>query len=615
MPTTRRATRPSSNGDTPLVASITAVTGRSVELGEGQNRPWQTIAWDYWGRLPELHFPTTQLARLLTRMDWNVTVDQRTLERTDDDTPDEVDEFLDAVTDGVGRVEAIRLLALNLLVPAECWYVQEGDAGWNVVSILDPRLRDIRDREDWIRLHVKLVDPRDRRYALGPFHSILGPAEELLTLEALSRAQSRSRIAQAGILFRPQSAQFPSDNPDDPDSGDSFADDLMAAMTAPIRDEHDASALVPLDLEVPDDSIEKFRHLTFDRPYDDHLHERIEQVVKRIAVGLDIPAEVLLGTSELNHWSAWLIDEQMGKNHAVPLADRVGEVLASAAEQLLDPDRPEGWITVEPDPAELFAKRSTVQDAFRAIDRGVVGLDYARDAIGAKPEDAPTADDLDVIMMLRGRNAPDAAGSTEGSAEDDAGPDVEPAADQGPPDEQGSPVAAALPTAGASEAELRRFGDDLADIDHTLRANLIGAMAIAVANARRRVGAKIRTAIRTTPEHDGLEDVDNGDLAAALGSRAFELVDVEETVRDTFLVELAGWWRAEVEGARRRLASVAGIDTSTVVWVEQQDASVGVLVDRLVEWTVSQVTRRGGEMHAVPAGLARDVVAVAGGSP
>jgi hypothetical protein len=605
-----------------FVASIIRAKGKSIELGRHQHRRWQKEAWEYWGRLGELMYPTTQLARLITQMQWRVVVDGRELARTDDDAPDAVDLFLGEITEGAGLTEVLRLLALNIQVAGECWYVNRAEDDkndWDVYSIIDPRLDGLRDMEDWNRIHVKIVDPRNRDHAISAFSSVVGPAEELLTLEALSRAQSRSRISQAGVFLVPAEAQFPEED-DDGNPIDPLGDDLEEAMTAPIADEHHPSALVPITYQVPMETIEHFKHLVFDRPYDDKLHDRIDRVIRRIATGLDIPGEVLLGLGDVNHWGQWLLDENTKSSHALPLAARVGEVLAEAAEDFLDPDKPEGWIEISPDAADLFAKRSTVQDAFRGWDRAAVGPAYVRDAMGAEEGDAPTDEDLELLMALRGSS--EAGVSTVTEEDGGTGPEVQPEPEQeGPPAEEGSPIAAAA--AAPSEQDLETFGDSLALFDMALRETLRGAMDMGVRQARSRVGAKIRTALRHDPSLALINGVDNTDVAATLKARAFQLIDVDATVRATLSRDLTAFWRRETAAARSRLSertagSLSGrghIQARSSAWDEAAERSVVVLVDGLTAWAVAQVPRLELDMEAVPMSLARRVVAVAGGSP
>ena len=590
-----------------LVGSVRRHEGRTVDIGEMRGATWQPRAWDYWGMLGELHYPTSQLARHITRLDWDVEINGRALDADSElGSKPETDQFFDLVADGIGRIEAARLLALNFQVAGEGWYVWRGEErGWTVMSVVDPELRGTLQNQEFTRIQFKVTDPRDQRYAESAFMSVVGPAEELLTLEALSRAQSRARISQAGIFLRPKEVQFDEDS-------DPFGADLEEAMTAPIADERSPSALMPLDVEVPADMIEKFRHIVFERPYDENLPERVERATRRIAIALDIPPELLLGVADLNHWTAWLTQEDTHRSHVEPLAFRVAEVFEVAGEYYL----PGSTVRVRPNATALLARRSSIRDAMDATRLGAVGLRYVRDAIGASDEDAPTAEDLELIMMLRGaqrEREPVAAQpvesgppDTEGSPLDDA--DVP--AEEGAPAEP-APVAAALPS---TEDELEQMGEALAELDQQLRDTLYGALDVAAISSRRRLGAKVRTAVRGTAEHELIRDTDNTNVTAVLTvARCEQLVDLEDALRSGF-ADLEAMWRRLLARARRRLQRITGVPMDDPRWLDAEDRSVVFLLDGMVEWTVDQLDRTVAEMTDAPQDLARETLARAGGS-
>jgi hypothetical protein len=593
-----------------LTASVTVHDGPRTSLGAAaRTKSWQRTAWDFWGRLGELHYPTSQIARLMTRVQWDVTVDGQKLERDPDRSDDQTDVFLSRVTEPLDLSEVVREIALNFQVAGEVWYCHRGgdarsDGGWRVLSVVDPELQKIRDNSNALKLRGIIADPRDRRHADSPFQAILGPAEELLTLEALSRSQSRSRMSQAGILLRPSEAQFPTHNPDGSPAS-TFGEDLQRAMTAPIRDEYDPSALVPLDLEVPGDQVQNFRHLTFERSYDENLQERIERAIGRIAVGLDIPAELLLGIADVNHWNAWLVQEDTYRGHTEPLAYRVGDVLASAAEAL-ELGR---QVTITPDPTDLLARRSSVRDAMDAAKIGAVGLKYLRDVIGASEEDAPSDEELRIIRSASGA-------SREPNVEERPGP----------PGEAGIPSSAstsAVTAQGpaeeeelAGDREMEGMGRALSRLDADLRSQLIGAVERAMDDAMRRLGAKLRTALRNGDGQGEIEGVDNVRVPLTLGERSFTIVDVEGVLREN-LSSLGDWWSGKLDDARGQLEEITGIPLEdAAAWIDARDRSVSMLVDELVRWGVEDV--RAGKQapsdRLTLTELARKVVATAGGS-
>lgn len=671
-------------GDTGLTASITVFEGR-IELGTRglMTREWQTLAWEYWGRLGEFMDPTEQQSNLITRLKWRVVVDGQELQRDDEsEEPDEVDGYLAQVTEGLGPAQAIKLLTLNVQVPGECWYVYRGPVnleapegvrrrqGWNCYAITEPRLRELLEQrgDGFLNLRVKVDDPRDQDFAISRFSAAIDPGEELLVLRAVSRAQGRSRLAQAGILFRPSEAQFPLKDPDDPSKGDTFGDDLELAMTAPIADERSPSALVPLDIEVKGDLIEKFKHMAFERPLDEKLPEKIDAAIEAIAIALDIPADLLKGITDANHWTAWLLQEDNYRAHVEPLAVFVGEVLAKAGVKLGIGE----VIEVTPDPSRLLAKRSTVADAFAAARTGAVGLAYVREAIGASDEDAPTVEEMKIMLAFqRGGQSligeilgidiasPEAVPVDTSGEEDDDLPVDDPARrgppEDGPPDEspddvpsdtRGKPVrrttrrkeatpkprfasgnglnrrlldaltAASVDPATATNEQLDRFGRDLAQFDLDLVHELLGAMAMQIDAARSRVGAKIVTAVRTTTPglRAKIQDVPNSDVAAKLGlDTAYRLIDLPGTIASS-LEPLGDWWDRRLRDARKSLAKLAGIDTSVARWAEQGQRSRAELLADLARWVEAYVAHSDAELPKTPTEIARNAVAVAGGS-
>lgn len=614
-----------------FTASVTVHDGPAVRLGSVHTRQWQHTAWDFWGRLGELHYPTSQIARLVGKLKWRVFVDGRELNR-DPDSFDETDQFLERVTEPMEPSEAIRLIALNYQVAGELWYINQGqDDGWIVASITEPDLRQMRENEQFLKLRAMVRDPRDRRFADSPFQAVIGPAEELLTLEALSRSQSRSRLSQAGILLRPNEAEWPETNPDG-SPANSFGEDLERAMTAPIHNEYDPSALVPMDVEVPGETIDQFRHMTFGREYDDKLHERIERATSRIAVGLDIPAELLLGIADLNHWNAWLVQEETYTSHTEPLANQVAELLAEAGQAIgIGRD-----IEVRPDPTDLLARRSTVRDAFDAARLGAVGLPFVREAIGATEEDKPTDEDLAIMQGQQTGGGGQPAPPNEGG-----GLSPERAGDRpGPPAEEGTPVAAVVEGNGQSElpalgnghkprrpliastrgatdpdADLEEMGRLMRELDASLRDRLVGAIEMALDNGLRKVGAKVRTSIRNTGEHDQIADVENRRVPIVMATRTFELVDVEGSLRDSF-GDVVDWWAGLVDDAREKLADITGVDTESSEWEDAKERSVEFLRETLVEWASADIQRgeRSPNERLTIADMAREAVAYAGGS-
>lgn len=363
-------------------------TGGAVDIGAGVRvQGWQTRAWALWDCVGELAEPTSNIARLVSRR-----VNFRQIDPVEVSTEDTEARLQQSLGD-MPLQQFVNLITLNIQVTGEVWIFQTM-TGWEVRSVADPNLKQRIDDAKAAGHEYKRFwnpHPADPGLAVSSFKGALEPAEELTTLSALSRAQSRSRIAQAGILMVPSEQNF--------EGGDPFGAGLTQTMTTAIKDVNSPAALAPITIKMNGDLIEKVRHLTFDRPFDDEVPAKITQAIHRIALALDIPAEMLEGYKQLSHWTAWAVQEDTYKGTIAPLAEWSAEILAWVHEVMT------GVATVlELDPTDLLARRSSVDDAINGAKIGAVGLAYVRSVLGASELDGPTPADLEIMRELFGKN-------------------------------------------------------------------------------------------------------------------------------------------------------------------------------------------------------------------
>ena len=529
------------------VGNVYIPSSGSVPVGSTrQVKPvaWQYDAWRYWHILGEVRFPTEHLARQVARLIWDITIDGTQVDE------EEAAALMDEATQGLGTAEASRLLGLNLQVGGEGWYIEEKPGVFAVYSIVT---RDLEKKVQAARsggrlaLRVYFPDPVDPTKAESGVQTALIPAEELVTLTALSRAQSRSRIAQAGLLLVDSSLEFA-------DESDPFGADLEKAMEAAIADVTSPAAMVPIKVEVdpgPEGKVEDLvHHMTFDRPYDNKVHEKVERATNRIALSLDVPAELLKGNGEANHWTAWLTALETYTSHLEPLALPIGELYAHVLEQLLERAGRRVAVKATPNPSKILAKRSTIRDALDAAKIGAVGLKYVRDAIGAKDEDAPTEEDMAILRLVPRE------------------PGREPLVDETPGEAQPS-------GADPVSASLNGKADPIR-----------GAAAVATTTARAKVGAKLRAAVMSdTILRDKIDGIPNEDVVFILGAElAADRVDVNQAVTDG-LAAFRTWWTSAMPGAAKPTVAA----TLLGCWVADTLAEPTNTLD-IPEWLVEEVT-------------------------
>lgn len=129
-----------------------------------------------------------------------------------------------------------------------------------------------------------------------------------------------SRLASNGILIIPQEATFPV-NPAFKDAADPFVAELIDIASKAIKNPGSASAAIPIPIKVPAELVDKFIHLTFAAAFDQGILDARDRAIRRLAVTMEQPEEVLTGVQNVNHWTAWQIDESGIKIHIAPMAE------------------------------------------------------------------------------------------------------------------------------------------------------------------------------------------------------------------------------------------------------------------------------------------------------
>lgn len=267
--------------------------------------------------------------------------------------------------------------------------------------------------EDIFLIRVWRSHPRRWWEADSPTRSSLPVMRQLVGLTMRTGAEIDSRLAGAGILVMPTSAAralkvamgLPEDSEEDP-----FTEALIEAMITPIRDRSSASAVVPLVATIPDEAAELVRHLTFASPLDEHAAERVEEALRRIALGLDAPPETLLGTSSMNHWGAWLVQDDVVSTHLEPPLALICDALTTQylwpvlLEQGMNPAQVREHV-IWYDVSHLVVRPTASADALTLHDRGVISDAAVRSATGFDDADAPMGEGekslpIEVVMAL-----------------------------------------------------------------------------------------------------------------------------------------------------------------------------------------------------------------------
>lgn len=414
---------------------------------------WQADAWDFFDRIGELRFGATWIANALSRV--NLVAAAPPTNPGDEPTPITPDgeftacqrraaEIVAGIAGGTGgQGQLMFAFAVHLTIAGVAYLVVEPNLAdptsdhyesWLVLSSDEVK----KSGDDWLiaagprswrPLHPNAVvvrcwtqHPRRSWEPDAPTHAVLGVLREIDLLQQHIHASAQSRLAGAGILALPSEAVFPpgqGPQSTDPDIAaaaqngtppeDTFVDTLVEAMTVPIADRASAAAVVPLVVKVPGEYVDKIKHISFATPFDDRVLDLMNNAVRRLSLGLDIPPEILTGTSAMNHWGAWQVQETAITLHIEPKSEVVCHALTEGflrpalEAEGHNPDEAIVWY----DTTDLRTRPDRSSGAIEAYDRQELSGAALLRELGLSVDDAPDRDEKrERILLAVAKGAP-----------------------------------------------------------------------------------------------------------------------------------------------------------------------------------------------------------------
>jgi hypothetical protein len=535
-------------------------------------QPWQEDAWAYRDAIGELRYATTFLGNSCRKI---MLVPSAYVEGELDPLPlSEIEDCPDnvraAANDALRRLSSGGPLALsglqrdvaeNFEVAGECFLVgwppmtmlpgsDNADEVWEIRSVSEIVGNNNGDLELKIDggsaepipngVFVQRLwypHPRRKSIADSPFAAMLDICEELLILSRDIRASGRSRLANSGLLLIPDKltvvkSSMISDANDS--EQDEFMSELIAAGMAAIQDEGSASAIFPILIRGPMDALAAVRQVQIARPESQKAQDRLE-LLTRMATTLDLPAEVLTGKGDLNHWTAWSVSEDTFNDHIEPLVMVIDDALTAGYMRIAlrsTPGLAPEWVNrvvLWHDATRLVRHPDRSQDALQAYDRYALSDAALRDTMGFSDTDAPDETELLSRVVLKQSKLdptivaqiikrmdstiditqvkPDSKQVDETSGEQAGEPSLDIGPIEGPP--QGGqptqeppstapPLVAAVKKIGPTEASIRKGNQQLAKIERELNDKLSTSTNAAMSRALEKAGARIRTTVGRT---------------------------------------------------------------------------------------------------------------------
>lgn len=468
-----------------LTAAAAPVTSPRTELIRNTDG-WQEEAWGYHETLGEFRYAVDWESKRLSRVRlYAAKLEPGADEPVRADAGTAVD-LMTSMAGGVaGQAAIMNGLGTQLSVPGEGYIIVENVNGveqWSVRSNDEVRAArggyEVADENavnggtNWRPLAANSLNPlrvwrpnkRWHHIADSPARAARQTMRELELVNRHIVAQYLSRLASAGVVMFPDEVTFPV-REEFADAPDPFMAEWIEIASEAIRTPGTAAGIVPLPLKLPGEWIDKVKHLDFTLKIDEKIIEKRDSAIKRLASQLNVPAEVLLGMSDLNHWNAWISDENSLKVDVAPDAELICQAFTTGYLQpRLKASGVEDWASwvVWYDMSELTLRPDRSGDAFQAYDRLEINGAALRRETGFDEADKPSNEELkEQALKVIIKTLPSGAGSAlstligdqvsitpvaavaPGQAPPpDATPDP-PAEDRSPPDETAAREAAA----------------------------------------------------------------------------------------------------------------------------------------------------------------------------
>lgn len=422
--------------DTISIERATAVTASAsrvrvddrleVERIRRAEQPWQSEAADYAKHLGEVRFAYSYASDVISRMRLFPAV-----QPVPDEDPFPADDETSPVPAPIaaqaranlanlksrqgGQAELVRRGAWQLGTTGECYLTGESDdAGddWRVRSIFEMR----PGPSGWFEIHSGLgdspqalpaeamvarlwqPDPDYGQLADSSLRGVLASCRLLNVLDRGLNAQGLSRIG-AGILAVPNEL-FTLQNGTDGKTMTltGLADDLMDAMVTPTSDDGHPGSVTPMLVSGAADKLEQLRHIDLGRQFDEKTVEIIEKQIRRIAQGLPVPAEVVTGYADLNHWTGWLVSEEALKQIEPLVVTLCWALTVGYLRPSLEAAGvPAEWVSrlmVWYDPTPVVSRADMGKTATTGLEQFALSAKAWREHNNFSEDDAPTDDEV-----------------------------------------------------------------------------------------------------------------------------------------------------------------------------------------------------------------------------
>ncbi len=375
---------------------------------------WQRLAWDFYDTNEQLHNAVDYVGNACSLVRIYVAhVDENGV-RQDEVTGDpQIAALADTLFGGpAAKAEILRTLAESLTVAGECYLIgmsarpawgdkwmvlapsevrKQGKVVWiNVGHAVREQLNPSRD----IIVRVHTPHPRRPLLADSPVRALLDTLHRMREIQLYKRSQFNSRIANAVVLPVPESLAVPKGD-DESASVDDIYQQLYEVMTSNLEGKGTAAQIAPILWPMPLAELEAMKGIQpikFESVLSEVLSDMESKEMEKLAIGINVPIEIQLGSKEMNHWGVWFAGEEFIVKSVMPIMGRLVDAVTTAYLQPAlkalgkDPNRYTYWYDVAP----LASSANQAVDTLNLYEKGVVSAETVRRAFNYRETDAPT---------------------------------------------------------------------------------------------------------------------------------------------------------------------------------------------------------------------------------
>ena len=470
------------------------------------SQPWQLQALFHYDIIPELHFASHFIARMLSRVRYfpaTLGEDGKVTEITSGAPVEILNQIQDP---GGGRSQLQYRYGLLQFVTGEgvlfgtkpseekseewrfLWKDEIKDLDGGLVERIKQDKTSYEPRQVGVGYRMWTPHPRHSDLADSPVRAVMEICEELLILTASVRATAVSRITN-GMMVLPSELSPNMLDPlgaEDPENN-IFMQDYMEHIANQIENPGSAEARVPFTLEGAYEYVDRARWFPTHDAQNDYLERELrKEAIHRMALGLDMPPEALLGMTDANHWTAKQVMHDMWRSHGVPKSEQFADDLSEAyLRPALEEEGYAGFneVVIGQDDSMVVISPDRTEDADQAADRGQINDDAYLELKGYPNDYKATEDDKRIWLAVKLRNP----ALLKGTPYEMDPADIQPPGITGPlPSQNGNQD----PSDGPPEPTSGRNGSR--QESRTASARILGAADSALLRCRKLAGVRIR---------------------------------------------------------------------------------------------------------------------------